>query len=294
MKKIALVFAPILISACAGGSSSSSSSSGSASTNAFTSWSATISANTPVSFTSGSTSTMALDGTSVQTDADGAATLALGGNGNFSAISASTPTSSVSFSAANGDTLQSGFYQTSTIALNKSETTIGVFTNPTYYGFEYQTYGAWGAYGNATTSANAISVGSATPVTGIPATGSYTFTGGASGYYTDPSKFAYVTNANMTATASFDARTVAFSTSGTYISGAPSGNAVAAPDLNLSGTLSIAAGANKVSGNVTTINGMSGNANGKFYGPTANEVGGTYAVSGSNLGSFVGGFGGKR
>jgi hypothetical protein len=292
MKKITLVFAPIFISACAGGGSSSSS--GSASTTAFTSWSATISANTPASFTGGSTSTMALDGTSVQTDADGTATLALGGNGNFSSISASTPSSSVSFSAANGDTLQSGFYQTSTIALNKSETTIGVFTNPTYYGFEYQTYGAWGSYGNATTSANAISVGSATPVTGLPATGSYTFTGGASGYYTDPSKFAYVSNANMTATASFDARTVAFSTSGTYISGSPSGSAIPAPDLNLAGTLTIAAGANKVSGTVTTVNGMSGNANGKFYGPTANEVGGTYAVSGSNLGSFVGGFGGKR
>ena len=49
-----------------------------------------------------------------------------------------------------------------------------------------------------------------------------------------------------------------------------------------------------MSGTVTTVNGMSGNANGKFYGPTANEVGGTYAVSGSGLGSFVGGFGGKR
>jgi hypothetical protein len=237
---------------------------------------------------------MALDGSSVQTDSDGTATLALGGNGIFSSISAATPTSSVVFSAANGDTLQSGFYQTSTIALNKTETTIGVFTNPTYYGFEYQTYGAWGSYGNATTSANAISVGSATPVTGLPATGSYTFTGGASGYYTDPSKLAYVTNANMTATASFDSRTVNFNTTGTYISGSPTGNAVAASDLNLAGTLNIASGANKVSGTVTTVNGMSGNANGKFYGPTANEVGGTYAVSGSGLGSFVGGFGGKR
>ena len=98
----------------------------------------------------------------------------------------------------------------------------------------------------------------------------------------------------MTATASFDSRTVNFNTSGTYISGSPSGSPVAASDLNLVGTLTIAAGANKVSGTVTTVNGMSGNANGKFYGPTANEVGGTYAVSGSNLGSFVGGFGGKR
>ena len=98
----------------------------------------------------------------------------------------------------------------------------------------------------------------------------------------------------MTATASFDARTVNFSTSGTLISGAPSGSAISASDLNLSGTLAIAAGANKMSGTVTTVGGMSGNANGKFYGPTANEVGGTYAVSGSNLGTFVGGFGGKR
>jgi hypothetical protein len=292
MKKIALVFAPILISACAGGSSSSSS--GSASVNSFTSWSATIAANAPVSFTGGSTSTMALDGTSTQTDADGTAILALGGNGIFSSISASTPTNSVAFSAANGDTLQSGFFQTSTIALNKAETTIGVFTNPTYYGFEYQTYGAWGSYGNATGPANAISVGSATPVTGIPATGSYVFSGGASGYYTDPTKFAYVTNANMTATVSFDARTVSFNTTGTTVSGSPSGSVIAAPDLNLAGTLSIASGTNKIAGTVTTAGGMTGNANGKFYGPTANEVGGTYAVSGSNLGSFVGGFGGKR
>ena len=292
MKKITLVFMPILISACAGGGSSSSS--GSASTNAFTSWSATISANTPASFTGGSTSVMALDGSSVQTDSDGIATLALGGNGIFSSISASTPTSSASFSAANGDTLQSGFFQTSTIALNKTETTIGVFTNPTYYGFEYQTYGAWGAYGNATSGGSAISIGSATPVTGMPATGSYTFTGGASGYYTDANKLAYVTNANMTATASFDARTVSFATNGTYVSGSPSGSAISSPDLNLSGTLAIASGANKVSGTVTTVSGMSGNANGKFYGPTANEVGGTYAVSGSGLGTCVGGFGGKR
>jgi hypothetical protein len=291
MRKITLIILPVLLSACAGGSSSSSSS---ASANAFTSWSTTISANAPVSFTGGSTSVMALDGTSVQTDSDGTATLALGGNGIFSSISATTPTSSVSFSPANGDTLQSGFFQTSTIALNKAETTIGVFTNPTYYGFEYQTYGAWGSYGNATTSANAISVGNATPVTGLPATGSYTFTGGASGYYTDPNKLAYVTNANMTATASFDSRTVNFNTTGTNISGSPSGSTVPASDLNLTGTLTITAGANKLSGTVTTVNGMSGNANGKFYGPTANEVGGTYAVSGSGLGSFVGGFGGKR
>jgi hypothetical protein len=49
-----------------------------------------------------------------------------------------------------------------------------------------------------------------------------------------------------------------------------------------------------MTGTATTTNGMSGNMNGKFYGPGLNEVGGTYAVTGSGVGSMVGGFGGKR
>jgi hypothetical protein len=293
MKKITLVFLPILISACAG-SSSSSSSGGSASTNAFTSWSATIAANAPVSFTGGATSTMALDGTSVQADSDGTATLTLGGNGIYSAISAATPTGSASFSAANGDTLQSGFSGATTIALNKSQTTVGSFANPTYFGFEYQTFGAWGAYGNATTPAYAVSVGSPSPVSAIPAVGALTFTGGATGYYSDPGKFGYVTNANMVAVVTFDNRSVAFTTTNTTVTGGPGAGTLSAPALNMTGNLSYVAGTNAMTGTATTANGMSGNMNGKFYGPGINEIGGTYAVTGSGAGAMVGGFGGKR
>ena len=55
--------------------------------------------------------------------------------------------------------------------------------------------------------------------------------------------------------------------------------------------VSIWSGKNRI---LSVSNGMSGNMNGKFYGPALNEVGGTYAVTGSGVGSMVGGFGGKR
>jgi len=293
LKNLAILVLPIALVACAGGSSSSSSSSSSAATTPFTSWSNTT-VGTPVSFSGGPSSTLAIDGTSVQGAADGAATLTLNSSNNFSAISASNSAGSVSFSTANGDDLQSGFFGNSTIALNKSQTTIGAFANPAAYGFEYQTFGAWGAYGNATTPAYAVSVGSPSPASAIPATGALTFTGGATGYYVDASKFGYVTNANMVATVTFDNRTVAFATTNTSIAGGPGAPQISAPALNMTGNLSYAAGANAMTGTATTINGMSGNMNGKFYGPALNEVGGTYAVTGSGVGSMVGGFGGKR
>jgi hypothetical protein len=38
---------------------------------------------------------------------------------------------------------------------------------------------------------------------------------------------------------------------------------------------------------------MTGSATGKFYGPTAQEIGGTFAVSDGSAG-YLGAFGGKR
>lgn len=293
MKNLAILALPIALVACAGGSSSSSSTSSSAATTPFTSWSNTT-VGTPVSLSGGPSSTLALDGTSVQGASDGAATLTLNSSNNFSAINASNAASAVSFSTANGDALQAGFDGNATVALNKAQTTVGAFANPAAYGFEYQTYGAWGAYGNATTPAYAISVGNASPASAIPLTGALTFTGGATGYYVDASKFSYVTNANMVAAVTFDNRSVAFTTTNTSIVGGPGAPQISAPSLNMTGTLSYAAGSNAMSGTATTANGMSGNMNGKFYGPALNEVGGTYAVTGSGVGSMVGGFGGKR
>ena len=249
---------------------------------------------TPVSLSGGPSSTLAIDGSSTQGISDGAATLTLNSSNNFSAISASNSAGAVSFSSANGDNLQAGFNGNATVALNNAQTTVGAFANPSAYGFEYQTYGAWGAYGNATTPAYAISVGNPSPASAIPLTGAVTFTGGATGYYVDASKFGYVTNADMVAAVTFNNRSVAFSTTNTSVTGGPGAPQLSAPVLNMTGNLSYVAGVNAMTGTATTANGMSGNMNGKFYGPAINEIGGTYAVTGSGVGSMVGGFGGKR
>jgi hypothetical protein len=65
-------------------------------------------------------------------------------------------------------------------------------------------------------------------------------------------------------------------------------------NLNMSGTLSYVSGSNQFSGAITTTNGMTGSAKGRFYGPSAQEIGGTFSVTGSGVQSYGGAFGGSR
>ena len=263
----------IALVACGGGSSSTTTTTADTPVTpavaSFTSWSATT-ANIPVAMTNGSSSSIDLLGSISQADSNGSASAAL------------------------GDTLQSSFSSANTTTLNKSQTTIGLFANPFTYSFDYQTYGTWGPYGNATGSSFALSDGTSSAASVIPATGSLTYTGGSTGYYVDPNKFSYITNANMVFISTFDNRTLNFSTSNTVIQGGPNGNLNSNPALQLTGVLTYVAGTNNFTGTVTTTSGMTGTMNGKFYGPGLNEVGGTYAVYAAGIGTMVGSFGGKR
>ena len=287
-----------LLVACGGGSSSSTTTTSTPSTpttiESFTAWSATT-ANGPVAMTDGSSSTIDLLGNISQSDSNGSATFTRDANNNYTLISptASAGNSAI-FSAALGDTLQSSFTSANTTTLNKAQTTIGLFANPSTFSFDYQTYGIWGSYGIATGNSFALSDGSASPTSAIPATGGLTFTGGSTGYFVDTNKFAYLTNATMVGTLSFNNRTIIFTTTNTVIQGAPNGNVSANTNLNMTGVITYIAGTNNFIGTVTTTSGMTGKINGKFYGPGVNEIGGTYAVYGAGIGSLVGSFGGKR
>lgn len=294
LQTLSILILPAILSACAGSSSSTSSTSTTVTPSAasFTSWS-TYTPGTAVGFTDGSTSAISASGSVSQSDSAGSATLTLDGGGTATAISATNGATTANFSAANGDTLVSGFGGATTLALNKSQTSMAVFANPTNSGYEYQTFGAWGAYGNGGAS-GAISVGNVTPLTGLPTSGTGAFVGGSSGYYIDPSNNAFLVNSTLNINVDFAGRTASFSTSNSAMTGGPTGSAIGNSNLNLSGNLSYGAGSTNLSGTVTSTSGMTGPANAKFYGPVANEIGGTYAVSGSGLGSMVGGFGGKR
>ena len=295
---IAIVGA-IFLGACGGGSSSSTTTTTSTPSTpttiaSFTAWSATT-ANVPVAMTDGSSSTIDLLGNISQSDSSGSATFTRDANNSYTLISptASAGNSAI-FSAALGDTLQSSFTSANTTALNKAQTTVGLFANPSTFSFDYQTYGIWGSYGIATGNSFALSDGSASPTSAIPATGGLTFTGGSTGYFVDTNKFAYLTNATMVGTLSFNNRTIIFTTTNTVIQGAPNGNVNANTNLNMTGVITYIAGTNNFIGTVTTSSGMTGKINGKFYGPGVNEIGGTYAVYGAGIGTLVGSFGGKR
>jgi len=295
-----IVIGSILLSACGGGSSSSSTSTSSDSTPssptvaAFTSWSVTT-ADVPVAMTEGSSSSIDLVGNITQSDSSGSATFTRDASNNFTLISptASSGNSAV-FSAALGDTLQSSFFTKNTTTLNKAQTIIGLFANPFTYSFDYQAFGVWGPYGNATGSSYALSAGSTSSASVIPAVGSLNYNGGSTGYYVDTNQFSYITNANMIITSTFDNRTLNFTTSSTIIQGAPNGKINDNTSLQLTGVMTYVIGTNNFTGTVTSTSGMTGKINGKFYGPGLNEIGGTYSLYGAGIGTMVGSFGGKR
>jgi len=297
MKYLLAAMLPILLVACGGGDSSSSTTSSTPSTPtvaSFTSWAATT-PNVPVAMTGGFSSSVDLVGNITQTVSSGLGTFTRDASNNFTLISATASTdNSAVFSAALGDTLQWTFDGAVTTTLNKAQTTIGTFLNPTYYGFNYQTYGAWGPYGNATGSSFALSDGSASPVSVIPIVGGIAYVGGSTGYFVDTTKASYVTNASMIAILSYDLQTMTFTTSNTGILGAPSGNALSFANLDMTGVITYVAGTNYFTGTVTTTNGMTGKINGEFYGPGINEFGGTFSLYGAGIGTMVGGFGSKR
>ena len=202
--------------------------------------------------------------------------------------------SGASFNASSGDSFYQGIGNGTVFAVNKQG--VGaIVVNPYDAAFEYQTFGAWGSYANGPqpSNASAASLGSATSVTGMPSTGSAIFTGYSAGMYYQGAA-GYFTAANMSAGVDFAARTIALNTTNTVVTGAVTGAAsIQSPTLNMTGYGTYASGTSRFSGSLTTANGMIGTMTGQFYGPNANEIGGTYFATGSQ-GYTVGGFGGKR
>jgi len=168
--------------------------------------------------------------------------------------------------------------------------------NPTTQGWSYQNFGVWetgagtgsGTYGEA-------SFGAATPAGSVPTAGTATYNGTSIGFYVDAAGTQYYTTSNLTSNANFAARTLSFATSGTQQStslglGSFSTNTI----LDFTGALAYSAGSNQFTGAVNnTGSTLIGTTTGRFYGPAAQEIGGTFSLGGS-AGNYGGGFGAKK
>jgi hypothetical protein len=164
----------------------------------------------------------------------------------------------------------------------------------------FSDYGVWQHNVAADGTAQATGVfasGQDTPAGAMPTTGTATYTGGAVGLATNgTATFGLVGTSNVTA--DFGNRNV----SGTLTLTAQdnTGNALGAWNTLAFSNAAIAPASNKFAGTIAstsnsalTPNAVSGNVQGAFFGPTANEVGGVFAVAGGTT-RAVGAFGGHQ
>lgn len=219
------------------------------------------------------------------------------GNKTLSGMSFSTPSGSASFSRSGGTdwACNSGVCAAAT---SSGLALIIDGTVPVPNGWNYQTFGVWGQTTSSTAfQAGAISAGAVTPATAVPNVGNALFTGVANGFFVEnvgglPGIPAFMT-ASMSADVNFGTGNIAFSTTGSMQIPLNGTAAFSKPTLNMTGTLSYTPGSSSsFSGNVAT-SGMSGTATGRFYGPSAQEIGGIFHLGGFD-GTLVGGFGGRR
>jgi hypothetical protein len=171
--------------------------------------------------------------------------------------------------------------------------------------FNYQSFGYWlvsGSFGSATVTA--MSFGSPTPASGVPTTSGATYNGRSSGVYVDQTGNLFTYSGGMTSIVNFGTRSISFATTVTSVNAVSGGTLPAFGSLAVNGTLTYTTVSSpQFSGPVSAPGafgggGLSGTANGSFYGPTAQEIGGVFSLNNTTLTptreAIVGGFGGKR
>ena len=165
-------------------------------------------------------------------------------------------------------------------------------------GLRFSSLGIWDRADLTTGTINqqaAISFGTRTAGGDIPTTGTATYSGFLLGNATELGGKQFSISALASATADFGARSVALSSTGSGKTDRATGVLVSDPGYNVTGTLTYAAGANALSGTVSSTNGKTGSAAGTFYGPQAAELGVTFSLAnGASATPFVGGAALKR
>jgi hypothetical protein len=235
----------------------------------------------------------------VDTD-NSTARLTYNGSADLSAMSFSTPQSSASFGPGQIDCSSSP----ACVAVN--DTTVGWTIDATKIGplgWNYQSFGVWLSLLSTTSfQVGAMSAGAVTPGNAVPTSGPATFTGVSSGFYVNNNGVPHVLAADMTAIVDFGTpRSVAFNTTNTLIGDLNAGGAaLPAPGLDLIGSFTFAPGSSQFSGPVhtfdTSVDGLTGNGSGRFYGPNAQEIGGVYGLVGNDgrPSRMIGAFGGRQ
>lgn len=155
---------------------------------------------------------------------------------------------------------------------------------------QYQTFGSWQTrLGTPEQVAGVGSFGSRTHASKMPSGTTARYSGESVGYAVGRSGAEFDVFAEAEIETDFNA--VTFNTTNTVVGPFTGGGLVPVPDLDLSGS-------GRVSGNTFSAAvsgaGVAGSADGRFYGPNAEELGGTFQTSTSDGITYVGAFGTTR
>jgi hypothetical protein len=176
---------------------------------------------------------------------------------------------------------------------------VQMVTGPTGTPFEYQTYGRWVLdTGEASFDMAVFSAGFETLMSGVPTSGTLDYAGTVDGRVIYPNGPIYETVANFNASVDFgQAQYFTFATTETMRITGSTASIDNRFNLNgggnLNGTSMIGSIASTTNPDFLPI----GTVNAQLYGPAANEIGGTFAVSSrprqpSNPLTYIGSFGG--
>lgn len=161
--------------------------------------------------------------------------------------------------------------------------------DPFAQGFEYQTFGIWEHDANATSGVVGVgSVGSPTDARLVPSIGSATYAGSAAGLYVDSSQDDFLTFADLSAELNFGTSDLSIGTTNTTAVNSDTLVTSDMPSLDFAG-----AGTIDQPFSVAIANGdssLTGTLNGQLYGPAAEEIGGTFNMTG-DAGRYLGAFG---
>ena len=169
-----------------------------------------------------------------------------------------------------------------------------LYIDPIKRGFEYQTFGIWSKTESGTTASwGAASFGRRTAAANMPSGGAATYEADALGLAVDGSR-PYLTTSNIEITTANYAD-VDITSSNTYRTQITSDGSPQVPErdssLDFQGTGSVSGSGFSI--NIQDNGSRRGEAVGSFYGPRAEEVGGTYNIRSGNF-SHIGAFGGIR
>lgn len=205
--------------------------------------------------------------------------------GDTVALRVSAPGSGLSVDTRNGDTVD--FDPVGVFYATADGRDFGVVVNEASAGFEYQTFGTWvTGYGTRSGTAGSGSYGLRTTSAQMPSGTTATYQGASLGQARLADGQPYITTSDVTVSTNFATATI--SSTNTQAVNLNTAASRSASELDFSGR-----GAISGSGFTAPVSGsgVSGTANGQFYGPTASEVGGTFQTSGPGGVEYGGAFG---